>query len=43
MMNYVKVLHSLGLSNDLLAVADAKTDEVGLDLAREALPKRIRS
>ena len=43
MMNYAKVLNCLGLEQDLLAIADAKTDAVGLDLSREALPQHIRA
>jgi transcriptional regulator with XRE-family HTH domain len=40
---YGTVLFVLGLSERLGALADPTTDQVGLTLAEEQLPKRIRS
>ena len=40
--NYAKVLFALGLLDHLARLADAGRDEVGLSLASEDLPRRIR-
>lgn len=40
--NYAKVLFALGLLENLAELADARRDEVGLTLASDALPQRIR-
>lgn len=40
---YASVLQALGLLDGLEALADPARDEVGLALAREALPRRARS
>ncbi len=40
--NYAAVLHSLGMVKWLSDVADARHDRVGLALADEHLPKRVR-
>lgn len=40
--NVVAVLVILGLENRVSALADAETDDVGLALDEEALPKRVR-
>jgi hypothetical protein len=40
---YATVLFVLGLAERLSELADASIDRVGLDLAEEDLPKRIRS
>lgn len=39
---YASVLFVLGLADRLAGVADIRTDEVGLALEEERLPKRIR-
>lgn len=39
---YAIILFILGLTERLAAVADVRTDEVGLQLAEENLPKRVR-
>lgn len=39
---YATVLFVLGLSDRLATLADLRTDEVGLRLAEESLPKRVR-
>jgi len=39
---YARVLFVLGLTSHLAAVADVRSDEVGLALEEERLPKRIR-
>lgn len=41
--NYAKVLFALGLLDNLAQVADARRDELGLSLASEDLPRRIRA
>ena len=40
--NYAKVLFALGLLDNLAQIADAGQDAVGLALASEDLPRRIR-
>jgi transcriptional regulator with XRE-family HTH domain len=40
---YATVLFVLGLTPRLAEVADARNDEIGLQLEEERLPKRIRS
>ncbi len=40
--HYAKVLFALGLLDNLAQVADAGRDELGLSLASEDLPRRIR-
>lgn len=40
--NYAAVLFVLGLSDRLGALADVRSDSVGLELDEENLPKRIR-
>ena len=40
--NYAKVLFALGLLDNLAQLADVGRDEVGLSLASEDLPQRIR-
>ena len=40
--NYARALFSLGLLDRLADLADARHDEVGLDIERERLPQRIR-
>ena len=40
---YATVLFVLGMAERLGDVADASTDRVGLDIAEERLPKRVRS
>ena len=40
--NYAKVLFALGLLDNLAQLADAGRDAVGLSLASEDLPRRIR-
>lgn len=40
--NYAAVLFVLGLSDRLAALADVRSDAVGLELDEENLPKRIR-
>ncbi len=40
---YATVLFVLGMAERLGEVADASTDRVGLDIAEERLPKRVRS
>lgn len=40
--SYANVLFALGLVERLAAVADVRSDEVGLELDEERLPKRIR-
>jgi transcriptional regulator with XRE-family HTH domain len=39
---YASVLFVLGLADRLAGIADVKSDEVGLALEEERLPKRIR-
>ena len=39
---YATVLYSLGMIGRLANLADLKTDEAGLALERERLPKRVR-
>lgn len=39
---YAAVLQALGLLDDLTAIADASRDDVGLNLAANALPRRAR-
>ena len=39
---YASVLYSLGMTERLRDIADAKNDSVGLQLEEENLPKRIR-
>lgn len=39
---YASVLFVLGLDDRLAGIADVRTDEVGLALEEERLPKRIR-
>jgi len=39
---YAAVLHALGLLDGLGRLADSALDEVGLALADEALPQRVR-
>ena len=39
---YATVLFVLGLTERLAAVADVRTDDVGLQLDEERLPRRIR-
>lgn len=41
--NYAKVLFALGLLDNLAQIADAGRDELGLSLASEDLPRRIRA
>jgi transcriptional regulator with XRE-family HTH domain len=38
---YATVLFILGLDNKLGSIADIRTDDIGLDLEEERLPKRI--
>lgn len=40
---YATVLFVLGLADRLASLADPTTDQVGLTLAEEQLPKRIRA
>ena len=40
--NYAKVLFALGLLDNLAQLADVARDELGLSLASEDLPRRIR-
>ena len=40
--NYASVLFVLGLSDRLGEIVDASTDELGLSLAEQELPQRIR-
>ena len=40
---YATVLFVLGLSDRLAGLADPATDQVGLTLAEEQLPKRVRA
>lgn len=40
---YATVLFVLGLSDRLATLADPTTDQVGLTLAEEQLPKRVRA
>ncbi len=39
---YAAVLHALGLLDGLGRLADSSTDQVGLALANELLPQRVR-
>ncbi len=39
---YAAVLHVLGLEKRLAVVAAPEGDELGMDLERESLPKRVR-
>ncbi|HXZ02877.1 MAG TPA: hypothetical protein VEI03_23010 [Stellaceae bacterium] len=39
---YATVLFVLGLTERLAELADVRSDEVGLQLAEESLPKRVR-
>jgi transcriptional regulator with XRE-family HTH domain len=39
---YARVLYALGLLDQLVQVTDSATDRIGMDLADEALPERIR-
>jgi hypothetical protein len=39
---YARVLFVLGMAERLAGLADARSDEVGLALDEEQLPKRIR-
>ena len=41
--NYAKVLFALGMLDNLAQLADAGRDEVGLALASDDLPRRIRA
>jgi transcriptional regulator with XRE-family HTH domain len=43
MANYAAVLFALGLIDRLSEVADVRHDKVGLELAEEALPQRVRN
>jgi transcriptional regulator with XRE-family HTH domain len=40
---YAMIFHALGLGEPLGTIADVRRDEVGLSLAAEQLPKRVRS
>lgn len=40
--SYATVMFVLGLTDQLAKVADVRTDELGLELAEEQLPQRIR-
>lgn len=40
---YASVLFVLGMTERLAALADAATDEIGLGLEHERLPKRVRT
>lgn len=42
MGNYARVLFVLGLADRLAELADVRTDTVGLELAEDELPQRIR-
>ncbi len=39
---YAAVLHALGLLDGLGSLADSSTDQVGLAMANELLPQRVR-
>jgi hypothetical protein len=40
--NYASVLFVLGLADRIAALADPRSDAVGLELEEERLPKRVR-
>ena len=42
MGSYATVLFVLGLTDKISLLADARNDEIGLELAEEQLPQRIR-
>jgi len=40
--NYANVLFALGLADRLASLADVRSDALGLELAEEQLPQRVR-